>query len=102
MSMVSVTRAVPPSTRSALVAVPPLLPSFLTSGRVAISAAMDTMKNATIRPMRNGMNALTILSMLSPVMEEPTNRFSATGGVTNAMARASVMMMPKWMGSMPT
>ena len=47
LSMVSVTRAVPPSTRSALVAVPPLLPSFLTSGRVAISAAMDTMKNAT-------------------------------------------------------
>lgn len=54
-----------------------------------------TTKNAAIRPNRRGISAFVILSILMPVRDEPTNRLIATGGVTNAIARAKSRMIPK-------
>ena len=78
LSMVSVTRAVWPSTRSALVGVSSLWSIFCTSGRVAASAAMLTTKNRTICTHR----AAPSTAASRPATAPSTNQMETSPTVT--------------------
>jgi len=55
-----------------------------------------------INPRIRGIDTLTIRFILSPVIDIATNIFDATGGVTKAIHKASVIITPKCTGLMPT
>ena len=49
-----------------------------------------------------GVAAFTTSHNGIPVTPEVTNRFKPTGGVIMPISMFTVMMMPKWIGSMPS
>ena len=58
------------------------------------------MRQATIAK-KEGMISLDIVSILSPDIADATNRLIPYGGDIKPQARFTVIMSPKWMGSIP-
>lgn len=61
---------------------------------------IKVMINSTIViAIMNGIIAFDSSSRLNPDMLDPTNRFTPTGGVMKPIAKATIIIIPKWIGS---
>ena len=56
----------------------------------------------TNRTPTNGAAAFTTWAKLIPVMPEVTNKFNPTGGVIIPISILTTIMIPKWIGSIPS
>src|SRR3546814_14057775 len=60
------------------------------------------MTRKTSRIISHGKAARTTCRIGIPVIPEVTNRLSPTGGVIMPISMFTTMMMPRWIGSMPS
>ena len=50
---------------------------------------------------KNGTTARTRAGMLTPEIPEPTNKLTPSGGVIKPIDNVTIIMIPKWIGSIP-